>query len=287
MKKNGYPKFIGSDFKAPDDAFFQIIPVPFEKSVCYGRGTARGPEAIINASLQLELFDSKSVPAEYGINTLPPVDCGGSPEKTLDSISSAFRKIMSLGKIPVMLGGEHTVTCGAIAAIKEKYRDFGVVHFDAHADLKDRYYDNPLSHACVMRRVFDMGVQIFQIGVRSLTLEEETFRKENRIGHIDAEEAAVKPLPYRILSESFPKDIYISFDVDALDPSLIPSTGTPEPGGLLWFQTLNMIEAIVKNRNVIGMDFVELAPISGMHSPDFAIARLVYNTFGIITRNMH
>ena len=102
-----------------------------------------------------------------------------------------------------------------------------------------------------MRRVFDMGAQIFQIGVRSLTLEEENFRKENRIGHIDAEEAALNPLPYRILSECFPKDIYISFDVDALDPSLIPATGTPEPGGLLWFQTLSILESIVKNRNVI------------------------------------
>ena len=279
--------FIGSDFKSPEEALFQILPVPLEKSVCYGKGTAGGPEAIIKASQLVELYDCKSIPAEFGINTRKAVDCEGSAEEVIKRISEEVKKIIDIKKIPVMLGGEHTVTYGALLALKQKHERIGVIQFDSHTDLRDSYFNNHLSHGCVMRRALDIGVELFEIGIRSLSFEEELLRRKLKIGHLDAEYLAFNPIPAQILPEDFPKDIYITFDVDAFDPSLMPATGTPEPGGLSWYQALKAIENVVRGRNVIGMDFNELAPISGMHAPDFTIARLIYNVFGIITRTSY
>lgn len=279
--------FIGSDFKSPEEALFQILPVPLEKSVCYGKGTAGGPEAIIKASQLVELYDCKSIPAEFGINTRKAVDCEGSAEDVIKRISEEVKKIIDIKKIPVMLGGEHTITYGALLALKQKYERIGVIQFDSHTDLRDIYFDNHLSHGCVMRRALDAGAELFEIGIRSLSFEEELLRRKLKIGHLDAEYLASNPVPAQMLPEDFPKDIYITFDVDAFDPSLIPATGTPEPGGLSWYQVIRAIENIIPGRHVIGMDFNELAPIPGMHAPDFTIARLIYNVFGIITRTSY
>ena len=271
----------------PDKALFHVIPVPYEASVSYGSGTANGPDAILAASFQLEAFNGRNCPGEAGIFTAPPVDCGGPPESVLARISSAVSQTARASKIPVILGGEHTVTLGAVQAFIKHSMPFGVVQFDAHADLRQSYEDSPFSHACVMRRICERTIPIFQIGVRALSLPEHELRKSQHIPFLDARDIAVNSIPDIILPLDFPELIYISFDIDAFDPSLMPATGTPEPGGLLWHQALNLIENISTGKRIIGFDVVELAPIPQLHSCDYTAARLVYELMGFCLQSPH
>jgi len=281
-----FPGFLASEIAPakPENCLFHVIPVPYEKTVSYGSGTAAGPLAILESSQQLELFDGIAIPAEHGIYTHPPVDCSGSDEESLEKITKAVSRVLDLKKIPVVLGGEHTVSVGAFRAVKRHFKDFGVVQFDAHADLRDTYHGTRLSHACVMRRAIEMDIPIFQIGIRSLSWEEHVLRQERHIGHLDASAIGIEMVPNVILPEDFPQHIYITFDVDGLDPSIMPATGTPEPGGLSWHQAFSALSAVMRNRCVIGFDVVELAPIPGVHAPNFTAARLIYNLFGMIAR---
>ncbi|MFI3271172.1 MAG: agmatinase [Pseudomonadota bacterium] len=313
MKKN---IFLSSEITAPeyaeqcsqDKALFHVIPVPFEASVSYGAGTAHGPAAILEASDQLELWDGASIPAELGIYTAPPVKCSGKTTKVLSRIEKATHKALDCKAIPVILGGEHTVTYGALRALKDRRAQdsignkpsFGVVQFDAHADLRDTYEDTKWSHACVMRRAVStsdtdpdgLSLQLAQFGVRAMGLDELAFRKTAPVTHWDAAHLArlqeQGKVPKKLLPADFPKDIYITFDVDGLDPSIMPATGTPVPGGIGWYETLSLLEKIVAGRRVIGFDVVELAPIdekAGGHAWNFTAARLVYAIMGIIQRN--
>ncbi|RJP95094.1 MAG: agmatinase [Desulfobacteraceae bacterium] len=283
---HSFPGFLSSEIEPhpPEECLFHVIPVPYEKSVSYGTGTASGPLAILESSLQLELFDGIGIPAEYGIYTCPPLECDDSAEEVLERITDAVSKALDLKKIPVVLGGEHTVSVGAFRALKTHFKDFGIVQFDAHADLRETYHGTTQSHACVMRRAVEMDIPIFQIGVRSLSHEEHLLRKEKDIGHLDASAIGMAPVPDMILPEDFPKNIYITFDVDGLDPSIMPATGTPEPGGLSWYQAISALASVIRTRQVIGFDVVELAPIPGMHAPEFTAARLIYTLFGMIGR---
>jgi agmatinase len=271
----------------PADSFFHIIPALFEKSVSYGTGTSKGPLAILKASQQLELFDGKGIPARRGIFTQAPLVCAKSAEQGLMDISAAVSRVLSHKRFPILLGGEHTVTLGALGAIeaqgdlKEK---IGVVQFDAHADLRNTYQENTLSHACVMRRTFEMGFPIYQIGVRSLCSTEAEFRQGRNIGCYDAEWIAKNGIPNNILPHDFPQSIYITIDVDVLDPSIMPATGTPEPGGLNWYQLMDALKRVMAGRQVIGFDVVELAPIEGFNAPNYTCARLIYNLMGMIKR---
>jgi len=281
-----FPGFLASEITStpPENCLFHVIPVPYEKTVSYGGGTAAGPMAILESSQQLELFDGISIPAEYGIFTHPAVNCDGPDEAVLKRIETAVTDVLTIKKIPVILGGEHTVSVGAFRAVKRHFKNFGIIQFDAHADLRDSYHGTPLSHACVMRRAVDMNIPVFQIGVRSLSFEEHVLRQERRIGHLDADTIDMGPVPEIILPDNFPRDIYITFDVDGLDPSIMPATGTPEPGGLTWYQAFFALSAVMRNRRVIGFDVVELAPIPGIHAPNFTAARLIYNLFGMVSR---
>ncbi len=285
---NKYPGFLEMDVKpsTPEEALFHVIPVPYEKSVSYGHGTAEGPSGILIASQQLETFDGQSVPSDRGIITYPPVSCEGTHEEALLRIKEAVAKVLKLGKMPVVLGGEHTVTVGVLQAYVESGRKFGVVQFDAHADLKDTYEDSPYSHACAMKRAYDMGIPVFQVGIRSLTYEEALFRKQHNIKSLDADVLAHDGIPAPLLPDDFPEDVFITVDIDALDSSIMPATGTPEPGGLTWYQLMDALESIISERNVIGFDLVELAPLPGFHAPDFAAARLLYNMMGMVDRNI-
>ena len=285
--KKRYSDFAGVDVvpSPPDKALFHVIPAPYEKSVCYGKGTADGPRAILEASRHLEIFDGLDVPAEMGIHTHSPLSCAGTHEEALDEIEKAVGESLSLGKIPILLGGEHTVTLGALRAVKKRFPEFGVVQFDAHADLRDSYEGSQYSHACVMRRSMDMGTRLFQIGVRSLSYEEHALRSRNGVVWIDAIHVATSGLPKKLLPDDFPKKIYVTIDIDAFDPSIIPSTGTPEPGGLTWYQMLTALESVVIGRQTIGFDVVELAPIPSLHAPDFTAAKLVYQFMGLLARH--
>ncbi len=282
-----YPPFLGSENKPPppDQALFHVIPVPYEKTVSYGKGTELGPAAILDASRYLEVYDGQGVPAERGIYTHPPVPCDGPSETVLERIGQRVATVRRWQQVPVVLGGEHTITFGAVHALRQEGAVFGVVQFDAHADLRETYQGTRWSHGCAARRVVDLGLPLFQVGVRSLSPVEAAWRTERGIPHLDADAAAATDGRTFTLPAGFPEQVYLTIDVDALDPSIIPATGTPEPGGLAWYTLINILDRIIAGRRVVGMDFVELAPIDGFPAPDFAVARLIYNVMGMISRS--
>lgn len=282
------PDFLASelDCRDPESSLFHVIPVPMETSVSYGGGTGAGPAAILTASQQLEAWDGRSFPLKQGIHTTAPVDCTGTIAQVLDRITARTDEVLSKGALPVALGGEHSLTLGLLRALEKKHGQFGIVQFDAHADLRDEYEGNPFSHACVMRRaVEELGLPLFQIGVRALCHEEHLYRAEAGIGFLDARTLYEQGMPQDLLPEDFPEKIYISFDVDGLDPSVIRATGTPVPGGLGWFDSLTLMEKAIKGRTLAGFDVVELAPAEGDHASDFAAAQLVYAIMGMVDRS--
>jgi agmatinase len=276
------PPFLASEIEAlpRERCRFHVIPVPYEASVSYGGGTAAGPSAILKASYQLEAFDGHGEPCRLGIHTDPPVDARGRPEAVLAGVERATARALACGGLPVVLGGEHTVTVGAVRALRAAGLDFGVVQFDAHADLRDSYEGSAYSHACAMRRVLDLGVPVYAVAVRAISPPEIAFRRERGLAYADAETIATRGLTAVRLPRGFPRCVYVSFDVDALDSSLMPATGTPEPGGLTWWQTMDALRRVTAARTVVGLDAVELAPMPGLHAPDFVVARLVYNMMG-------
>lgn len=283
IKKLNYPSFLEEDIgiSKPDNALFHIIPIPYEKTVSYGGGTALGPSKILEASMQLELYDGYSNPSKKGIFTREPIFA--NDYKSLYSLTNkSISKVLELDKIPVILGGEHTVSVAVFESLKNTNKDFGVVQIDAHGDLRDEFENDKYSHACVMKRALDLDIDIFQIGIRSLSLPEVELRKAMSIKSLDAVDIYKKGIPKTILPPDFPKEIYLTIDVDGLDPSIIPATGTPEPGGLMWYETLEIIEKISKERKIIGFDVVELAPIKDLHHPEFTCARLIYQVMGLI-----
>ena len=270
---------------APEDARFHVLPVPYEKTVSYGHGTALGPGAIIAASGQLERFDGTSDPGAEGIYTWPAVDCSGAPERVIDDIALAVKRILKLKKFPVILGGEHTVTWGVIKGYLDAgERDFGVVQIDAHADLRDAYEGDKFSHASVMRRVVEAGIPLVQLGCRAYCEEERDARKAHKVLAFDAIDLAPRGTSKIRLPKKFPSKVFFTLDVDGIDPSVLPATGTPVPGGLGWYQTLGLFESVARQRRIIGFDVMEFAPIPGFHAFDFAAALLAYKMMGIVQR---
>jgi agmatinase len=269
----------------PGEARFHVLPVPYEKTVSYGGGTARGPAAILAASGQLERWDGESDPGAEGIYTWPAVDCSGAPERVIEDIASAVARILALGKVPVVLGGEHTVTWGVVRGyLLAGLRNFGVVQIDAHADLRDRYEGDPLSHASVMRRVVQAGIPLIQLGNRAYCQEEIDARKAHGVHAHDAAQLVPKGIDSIALPAGFPPDVFFTLDVDGIDPSVLPATGTPVPGGLGWYQTLGLFESVARQRRVIGFDVMEFAPIPHFHAFDFSAALLTYKMMGIVQR---
>lgn len=269
---------------------FHVIPVPYEKTASYGAGTANGPRAILEASQQLETYDGFSCPCEEGIYTWAAVDCSNGDRDVIDVIKEAVLRVDTYGgrKVPFLLGGEHTVTNGAIEAMHAKGDEFGIVQFDAHADLRDSYEGSQWSHACVMKRAVDLGIPVFQLGVRAISPEEVRVREKypSLISYVDGYELGTRGIPGgALLPESFPKKVYVTIDVDGLDPSVMPATGTPVPGGIGWYQMQELLREIAAEREIIGADIVELAPIENLHASNFAAARLAYDLMGIVQRS--
>ena len=282
------PAFLASEYApaAPENALFHIIPAPLEYTLSYGTGAARGPAAILEASQQLEAWDGYSCPGARGIHTAPAVDCSGDIEAALQHIAQRTHEALGHNALPILLGGEHSATLGALRALKERYGHFGIVHIDAHADLRPHYQGSIYSHASVMHRaVADMDLRLAQFGVRDICLEEVQARRDFNVHCLDAPELVRAGIPAVLLPKEFPETVYISFDVDGLDPACIPATGTPVPGGLSWYDALEIIARCIRRRRVIGFDVVELAPLPGLHASDYAAARLVYHIMGLVERN--
>lgn len=283
-------QFLGSEFTAAekDKAAFHVIPAPMEISVSYGSGAARGPQAILEASDQLEAFDRGAFPGKDAIYTREPIAPADPAEAQswVEAIREAVAEALAAGAKPLVLGGEHTVTLGAIQALVATGEPFGIVHFDAHADLRNEYEGTPLSHACVLRRCHELGVPLVQFGTRAYSAEEHEYRAANRatIQACDAEDLTLAGPPRPILPKSFPKRVYITFDVDAWDPAVMPATGTPVPGGLLWYSVAFILKEIAQIREIIGADVVELAPIPGLNHPDFTAAKMCQLLIGLMEK---
>ena len=286
------PSFLESGYpNAPADrAFFHVIPAPMETTVSYGGGTAKGPRAILDASGQLEDFDGRSCPGDLGIHTQRMVKPGAGQksleERWIEAIEKAVAKALRCGAVPAVLGGEHTVTQAAARAFRAAGEEIGFIHFDAHADLRDTYEGTKYSHACVMRRIHEMGFPVVQLGTRAYCLEERDYRAANRktLRAYDADRIAAGKLPAKWIPRGFPKKVFITFDVDGLDPSVMPATGTPVPGGLGWHEAMRLLDAVAAEHPIAGFDVVELAPVRGWHHADFAAARLVYALMGAAAR---
>lgn len=262
-----------------------VLPVPFERTVSYGKGTSAGPAAIIRASQSMELYDEElgAEPYLQGIATLPPF----LPEaydmaEAMAELQEEARTHLEKGKFLVTLGGEHSITQAPVRATKEVYGEIGVVQFDAHADLREEFEGTPYSHASVMKRLVDEGIPTLAVGIRSLSTPESQLIRERKLpviwGHdLDrAEELFPKMLA------GLPEKVYLTFDIDYFDPSLVPATGTPEPGGGLWYPTLRLLRRLFQERKVVAMDVLELAPVGGLPASDFVTSKLIYKCLGYL-----
>ena len=269
-------------FCDPDTARVTIIPAPLEYSVCYMEGTERGPQAILDASSQMELYDEEldCCPIEVGVYTRPALDYRGmNHAAALKATGEAAREVLRRGQLPLILGGEHSLSAPPIAVTREFYPDLTVVHIDAHGDLRDEYEGTPLSHASIERRVVDMGIPLTEIGIRSFSPEEAEFMKTRPDvavvwGYRMANGTAT--IPWQRLSQH----TYLTIDLDALDPAEMPAVGTPEPGGLHWYQLLDIVRELCQRTTIVGMDVVELCPMEGQTRADFLAAKLVYKLIG-------
>jgi agmatinase len=208
---------------------------------------------------------------------LPALSCSrNSPQEAYSQIKKAIKQILADKKFVVMLGGEHSITPGAVAAFKEKYKDLSVLQIDAHSDLRNEYEGTKFNHACTMKRVWDLGVSVTAVGIRSQDETEADYIRKEKIKTI----FYAPDLPIKKIISSLSKNIYLTFDLDGLDPSIMPSTGTPEPGGLGWYETLNLLKQVAKAKRIVGADIVELSPLRGIVFPDFLAAKLAYKIIG-------
>ena len=282
--------FGGLDFQQCDFGTSRVLiwPVPFEKTVTYGSGTKGGPAAIIDASGHMELFDEElgAETARIGIHTLPAIEADCEPDVMMPALQAEARELLKSGKFLCMLGGEHSITPPVVRAFREKYPGLSVLQIDAHADLRESYEGTRHSHASAMRRVLEVCPAV-QVGIRSLSAEEaavipslptRVFYAKDIVGRMDWIDKAV---------DSLTADVYLTIDVDGLDPSLVPATGTPEPGGLTWYEVLALIRTLAAKRNVVGMDMVELCGMTGAagSASAFLAAKLVYKTLGYVFRD--
>lgn len=259
-----------------------IIPVPMEKTVSYLPGTDRGPEQILKASRQVELYDPELgiSPYQTGIHTLPPIDCRGDSASCLEKIEQAVIDLEGRA-VPICLGGEHTLTLGAIRGLKRSGGKFSVLHLDAHSDLRESYQGTPLSHASVMRRVHELGLPLVSVGVRSLSQEEADYLSTEEIRMFSGWEFSAGNYPWTEIADALSERVYITIDLDAFDPSQVPGVGTPEPGGLDWHQAVSLLRTLRDaGKTLVGADLVELCPQSDSIISEFFAARLLYKLIG-------
>ena len=267
------------------DAKFIVIPVPYDLTSTYQPGSRRGPAAIIEASTNMELYDEELKKETYmaGIHTTLPVaiDARG-PKNMVNIVRKKISRIAKLNKIPVMLGGEHSITLGAVQAMIEKYPKLTVLQFDAHADLRDTYQESPYSHACVARRISEI-CPLVQVGIRSMSKEEGEFLPQSKVKSYSADFVLEKKNWVETVCKDLIGDVLITIDLDVFDPSIMPATGTPEPGGLYWKDILHLLKLVSASCNIRGFDVVELAPLPGVVAPDFMAAKLIHRLMGYIT----
>ncbi len=275
-------------FDVPDakqNACVAIVPIPYEKTVSYGGGTRRGPVAIRTASEQVEYYDEvlEREPNRAGLTAEPLGDprrvSALAPRQMIARYAEIVGRHFDAGRFPVVLGGEHTVTLAPFAAAIDRFPDLHVLHLDAHADLRDEYHGDPYSHACVARRMVERA-PVVQVGIRSYDRAQAEALPKLPVKMLRAHEIRGGADIVKYAARHLGDPVYLTIDLDVFDPSIMPATGTPEPGGLLWHEIDALMAWVFAKRTVVGMDLVELAPIRGLHAPDFLAARLLYRCIG-------
>ncbi len=296
MARNNFLDIESMDFKK---AQVVIVPFSFEATTTYDKGTKNGPAAIIKASSQVELFDEELWQETYkvvNIATLSEIKSARSVALAKKQISRVVGELLQNKKFPIVLGGEHSITSFVCEEYKNFYQDFSILQFDAHADLRDGYLGQKFSHAAAMRRCLDLPkINLVQVGIRNISNENDELafweRSQARPVRGGAPNGArIKTFwakdkqQWKIeeILKSLKREVYLTFDVDVFDSGIMPSTGTPEPGGLDWYEVLDILRAVCAKKKIIGADFMELAPIKGLSAPDFLVAELIYKTIGYI-----
>ncbi len=285
-------RFLGVDdaWADPERAAFVVLPVAFERTSSYGKGSQYGPAAILEASQQVELFDMSLGREAYrscgGIATLAPLTFESDDAQAVnDRLCETVAYWLSRKKIVITLGGEHTGIVGAVRAHAQFHDDLTVLQFDAHADLRGEYENSPWNHACAAARILDFHSRLVQIGIRSQAAEESEIARRLKIPVFPGEAVPTEGTPefdswLDTLLAVTSDNVYITFDCDVLDPSIIPATGTPEPGGLSWRQLNLILSSFAVHRRIVGFDVCELAPIADLNHPQFTIAKLIYRLIG-------
>jgi len=263
-----------------------ILPVPYDSTSEWRSGSRRGPQAIIDASQYLELYDLELDREIYkiGISTLPRIEpLLSSPQDMIDRVCEVIKGLIQREKFVVLLGGEHSLSLGAVRAFKEALPRLSVLQLDAHADLRDEYLGTKYGQACVMRRIFEL-CPISQVGVRSLSWEEKQFLSQNKLTPFYMSNLSSGTASIDKIVDSLSQDVYVTIDVDVLDPSIMPAVGTPEPGGMSWRQILNIVESVTLHKHVVGFDLMEFCPAEGPGSCAYLLAKLAYKLIGWAVR---
>ena len=278
-------KFMGLESKTSSLPLcrFVVVPVPFEKTVCYGHGTAKGPAAVIEASTQIELWDeeTKTETWELGINTQPAINCKGSTNTVFKNIDKTVRNLMQYKAIPFYIGGEHTVTQALAQPYIEKHKNLSILHFDAHADLRPTFEGTPKSHACALYPA-SRQVKVVQVGIRSVASEEKQFCNAGNVTtYLMHEHRDIKKLIPQVIKK-LTDTVYITIDVDGFDPSVIPATGTPQPGGFMWYEALDLFREVIKHKKIVAIDVVEACKRSADTITEFNVSKLIYRLMGYL-----
>ena len=276
MAKNDF----GLISKPYDDSNCVIVPVPYEGTVTYGKGASNGPAAIIEASQNVETFDFASGQnyESLAFHTLKPLELKDmEPEGAMDAVEVCVASLLKDGKLPFLLGGEHSITGPAVRAVSAHYGgEIGVVQLDAHADLRDEYNGSRHNHACVMARVREIAPAI-QLGIRSCSIEKHELIKKENLRLLGPKQSLPGETLERAL-DALPEKVYLTIDIDCLDPSIMPSTGTPEPGGFSWEEIRGIVKSVADKKTIVGADVMEFSPIAALRAPDFLAAKLVFYT---------
>jgi agmatinase len=259
-----------------------VLPVPYDFTTTYQGGTRSGPQAILSASRNMELWDEE-LGATYkaGIHTLPELEPTASgPEAMVERVERATAWILEQGRIPAVLGGEHSITAGCVRAVARHSPGLSVLQLDAHADMRDSYLDSRYSHACVMRRIREQ-VPAVSVGIRSMSEEEAKEIEKNPVPLWTTRRFRELRGEWTPILSALTDRVFVTFDLDAFDPSFVPATGTPEPGGLDWYEAVDLLRAVSQRSRIVGFDIVELAPLPGQVASDFLAARLAYRLMGL------
>ncbi len=268
-----------------DKAAFAVLPIPYDATTSYQTGARNGPRAIIHASHHVEEFDEELAGECYdcGIATLDEIEpIVSGPEAMHEEIFKSSRRVVRDEKFLFSLGGDHSVTAPLVRAVMTKHKKLSVLQIDAHADLRDRYHGSPLSHACVMRRVVELGATIVPVGIRCVAAEEHRFMKRSGINPVTARDCLFEDGWVDRVLDALGEKVYVTIDIDGFDPAYAPGTGTPEPGGLDWYQVVSLLRLVAAEKTIVAADIVEVAPIPGQVVTEFLAARLAYKLMAYV-----